>query len=135
MQINLRHIFWIILNESVNIMCVFRHKKLCVPILLIASKKVSTSNVVKAGFDIEKRSSRRRDLFLMSNPAFMTLLVDTFFENHSKLRTHNFLCRKTRIIFNSNSKLFSTYALNLFARIIALPDQIEYIVAKWLFQE
>ena len=38
-------------------MRVFRHKKLCVPLLLIDSQKVSTSNVVKAGFDFEKKVS------------------------------------------------------------------------------
>ena len=52
----------------------------------------------------------------MSNPAFATLLGDTFLEAISKIETHNFLCRKTRIIFNSYLKLFLKYALNLVAR-------------------
>ena len=43
-----------ILNKEVNIMRVFRHKKLCIPILVRFSQKVSTSNVVRTEFEIKK---------------------------------------------------------------------------------
>ena len=46
--------FETVLNYKINIMRVFRHKKLCIPILVRFSEKVSTSNVIRTGFEIKK---------------------------------------------------------------------------------
>ena len=62
--------------------------------------------------------------FLISNPVLTTLLVDTFCENLTKIGIHNFLCRKTRIIFTSLFKIVLDYALDLFARITVFPDDL-----------
>ena len=83
----------------------------------------------------EKGLAYRLDLFSMSHPAFTTLLVETFLEAISKIGTHNFLCRKTRIIFTFLFKIIFKYALNLFARTTALPGQLLRIPVKWLFQK
>ena len=62
--------------------------------------------------------------FLISNPVLTTLLVNTFCENLTKIGIHNFLCRKTRIIFTSLFKIVLDYALDLFARITVFPDDL-----------
>ena len=64
-------------------MRVFRHKKLCVPLLLNDSQKVSTSNVVKAGFDFEKKVSPPGRPFFRSLIQPLRHYWSTPFENRS----------------------------------------------------
>ena len=66
-------------NKEVNIMRVFRHKKLCILNWLIVQQKLQADNLSKAGFKI-KKSSRPigLELFSIFHPAFERLSACSF---------------------------------------------------------
>ena len=77
-------------------MRVFRHKKLCIPILVRFLQKVLTSNVVRTGFEIKKQvSTSFRSLiqslrhywstpFSKILPKLKTIAIFTFYSNGPK---------------------------------------------------